>query len=63
MRSLSFSLVIVHEDGAVISVSDLPEQVAKWRFEAACRTQSVVYAHYSNDRYERCNSYNRDGGV
>lgn len=58
-----FSLVIVHEDGAVISVADLPEEVAHDRFEKACRTLSVVYAHYSNEKYERCNSYNRDAGI
>lgn len=63
MRNLSFSFVVVHEDGAAISVSDLPEQVAKARFEAACRTLSVVYSHYSNDKYERLNAYNRDGGL
>lgn len=55
-----YSLVIVHEDGAVHSAMDLPEGIARHRFEMAARTLSVVYAHYSNDSYERVNHYVRE---
>lgn len=55
-----YSLVIVHEDGAACSVLDLPEGIARHRFEMAARTLSVVYAHYSNDSYQRVNHYVRE---
>lgn len=55
-----YGLVIVHEDGATVSAMDLPEGVARMRFEAATRTFSVVYAHYSNDSYDRVNHYVRE---
>lgn len=48
-----YNLVIIHEDGAVASATDLPRDVARWRFEAATQTDSVVYAHYSGANYRR----------
>lgn len=54
------SIVIVHEDGAVITVSELPEEVARFRFESATKTTSVVYAHFSDVNYIRVNHYNRE---
>lgn len=54
-----YGLIIVHEDGAVTSVPDLPEGIARHRFEMAARTLSVVYAHYSDDSYDRVNTYVR----
>lgn len=54
-----YSLIIVHEDGAVINTPDLPEGIARQRFEMAARTLSVVYAHYSSDNY-RINHYVRE---
>lgn len=57
---MTYSLIIVHEDGAVINVENLSEIAARWRFESAACTLSVVYAHYSNDNYDRVNHYVRE---
>lgn len=56
-----YSLVIVHEDGATVSVAGLSHDDARRRFEMAARTLSVVYAHYSTDAYDRLNHYTREG--
>lgn len=57
---MDFSTVIVHEDGAVTSRGGLSEDAARWTFQAAVRTLSVVYAHYSNANYDRVNHYTRE---
>lgn len=56
---MDFSTVVVHEDGAVSSRGGLSEDAARWTFEAATRTLSVVYAHYSDTKYDRRNFYVR----
>jgi hypothetical protein len=53
-----YGLVIVHEDGAVLSTT-LPEHEASCRFEDATKDKSVVYARYSNEFNDRVNWYAR----
>lgn len=58
---MTYNLVIVHEDGAVISATNLPEEIARHRFDLAARTPSVVYAHFTDTYNERLNHYVRSG--
>lgn len=57
-----YSLVIVHEDGAVSSIIDIPEAIGRHRFEKAAGMHSVVFARLSCDgRSDLTRQYVREG--
>lgn len=53
-----YGLVIVHEDGCVLSVR-VPEAEARYRFEESQKEKSVVYSHFSNEDYQLINCFTR----